>query len=106
MKQTLNILFSCIVVSLFATVTGCGYDKIEVSSASVASPMPSQNPLLKVFIENSGSMDGYMCDGSQLKDAIYDYISDINMVSSKSKLYYINSMLIPYYCCPLKLLVG
>lgn len=41
-------------------------------------------------------MDGYMCDGSQLKDVVYDYISDINRISSKTELYYINSMLIPY----------
>ena len=37
-----------------------------------------------------------MCDGSQLKDVVYDYISDLNRVSSKTGLYYINSMLIPY----------
>ena len=41
-------------------------------------------------------MDGYMCDGSQLKDVVYDYISDLNRVSSKTELYYINSKLIPY----------
>ena len=41
-------------------------------------------------------MDGYMCDGSQLKDVVYDYISDVNRVSAKTDLYYINSVLIPY----------
>lgn len=62
----------------------------------MASAQPSKNPCLKVFIENSGSMDGYMCEGSQLKDVIYDYVSDINRVSQKTELYYINSVLIPY----------
>lgn len=96
MKQTLNILLFCTVVILLAVVTGCCHDKIEVSATPVASAMPSQNPCLKVFIENSGSMDGYMCDGSQLKDVVYDYISDLNRLSSKTELYYINSKLIPY----------
>ena len=96
MKQTFNILLFCIAVSFLAAFTGCGHDKIEVSSEPVASAIPSKNPCLKVFIENSGSMDGYMCDGSQLKDVVYDYVSDVNRVSSKTELYYINSMLIPY----------
>lgn len=95
MKHALNILSFCIAVIFQAVFTGC-HDKIEVSSTPVAYVLPSQNPHLKVFIENSGSMDGYMCDGSQLKDAVYDYISDINRVSSKTELFYINSMLIPY----------
>lgn len=41
-------------------------------------------------------MDGYMCDGSQLKDAVYDYISDLNRNTSSTELYYINSKIIPY----------
>lgn len=41
-------------------------------------------------------MDGYMCDGSQLKDAIYDYISDLNRSTDTTSLYYINSQIIPY----------
>lgn len=96
MKQTLNTLLFCIAVILLAAITGCIHDKIEVSSTPEESAMPSKNPCLKVFIENSGSMDGYMCDGSQLKDVVYDYISDLNRVSSKTELYYINSKLIPY----------
>lgn len=41
-------------------------------------------------------MDGYMSDGSELKDAVYDYISDLNRVSAKTCLFYINSSIIPY----------
>ena len=96
MNKTINILLFCIAVIFIAAVAGCGSDKIEVSSTSVESTIPSQNPCLKVFIENSGSMDGYMCDGSQLKDVVYDYISDVNRVSAKTDLCYINSVLIPY----------
>lgn len=90
------MLLICTATILLAAIIGCSHDKIEVSSTPVESAMPSKNPCLKVFIENSGSMDGYMCDGSQLKDVVYDYISDLNRVSSKTELYYINSKLIPY----------
>lgn len=74
---------------------GCS-SKIDVSSESVASTIKSDKPVLKVFIENSGSMDGYMCNGSQLKDAIYDYVSDLNRSTDTTELYYINSVIIPY----------
>lgn len=55
---------------------GCGGKRIEVSvaegyvSSQNVSSLRSDSPNVKVFIENSGSMDGYMCDGSQLKDAV------------------------------------
>lgn len=96
MKKALKILLFCTATILLVVVAGCSHDKIEVGSTPVPSAIPSQNPCPKVFIENSGSMDGYMCDGSQLKDVVYDYISDINRISSKTELYYINSMLILY----------
>lgn len=96
MNKTINILLFCIAVSFLAALTGCGHDKIEVSSEPVASTIPSKDPCLKVFIENSGSMDGYMCDGSQLKDAVYDYVSDLNRHTDTTQLYYVNSQIIPY----------
>lgn len=97
MRSKLIVIFliSIVIVSVM-TMTGCGHDKIEVNATSVVSSIPSNNPRVKVFIENSGSMDGYMCDGSQLKDAVYDYISDLNRNTSSTELYYINSKIIPY----------
>lgn len=53
-------------------------------------------PTLKVYIENSGSMDGYMCNGSELKDAVYDYVSSLKSYSKQTLLYYINSQIVPY----------
>lgn len=51
---------------------------------------------MNVFIENSGSMDGYMCNGSELKDAVYSYISKLNRNTDTTKLFFINSDIIPY----------
>lgn len=40
-------------------------------------------------------MDGYMCDGSELKDATYNYLSALNNKTETMQLYYINSEVIP-----------
>lgn len=98
MKHQIQIIliFSSIAVIFLTAIVGCSHNKIEVSSKPIVSTIPSNNPSVKVFIENSGSMDGYMCDGSQLKDAVYDYVSDLNRNATSTKLYYINSQIIPY----------
>ena len=67
------------------------------SSASVGvNPIPDP-VVLKVYVENSGSMDGYMCAGSELKDAVFDYISDIRKSAKTYELYYVNSQIVPYH---------
>lgn len=69
---------------------------IVVTTPEVASPISDIRPVVKVYLENSGSMDGYMCNGSQLKDAIYDYISDVKRESDTVELNYINNQIIPF----------
>ena len=76
--------------------TNCGSEKIKVSSELRNSTINKTPPTIKVFLENSGSMDGYMCDGSQLKDAVYAYLSDLKLNSSSLELNYINSKIIPF----------
>ncbi len=51
---------------------------------------------LKVYVENSGSMDAYMCPGSELKDAVFDYVSNLKNDVKSVELNYINSKIIPY----------
>lgn len=76
--------------------TSCANNKIEVSSELTNSTINKTPPTIKVFLENSGSMDGYMCDGAQLKDAMYAYLSDLKLCSSSLELNYINSKIIPF----------
>ena len=96
LKTLILPLSICICVALMFSCISCKKKKIEVSAHTVTSTIKTDKPYLKVFIENSGSMDGYMGDGSQLKDAIYDYVSDLNSYTEKTELYYINSDTIPY----------
>lgn len=74
---------------------GCRGDKIVVEAENNPNPISAIKPILKVYIENSGSMNGYMCDGSQLKNAVFDYISDLGPHTT-TKLNYINNKIIPY----------
>ena len=72
-------------------------NNIKIDWEEVAVPaLMSDSIELKVYIENSGSMDAYMCPGSNLKDAVFDYISELKKLTSCTSLYYINSKVIPY----------
>ena len=68
---------------------------IEWQSCAVP-PVDGDSIELKVYVENSGSMDGYMCAGSDLKDAVFDYVSDLKRLCTSCSLNYINSKIIPY----------
>lgn len=54
-----------------------------------------KNTELNVYIENSGSMYGYVVPGADFTDDLYRYISRMSRYSSKTKLNYINSKIIP-----------
>lgn len=71
-------------------------NKIKIEWEEVAVPTPNDSIELKVYVENSGSMDAYMCSGSNLKEAVFDYISDLKKYTTSDSLFYINSKRIPY----------
>lgn len=85
-------------VGIFMTILFSGSHKVELEWDSTMLPQSKfdGNLSLLVYVENSGSMDGYMCTGSELKDAVFDYVSDLKKDSKKCDLYYINSRIIPY----------
>lgn len=90
------VLCLLIIIIIVATCSGRG-SKIEISWDEVNAPSAKADSIeLKVYVENSGSMDAYMCTGSNLKDAVFDYVSDLKRVSKSCSLYYINSQIIPY----------
>lgn len=95
-KPVIIVIVAVIAIAIVLSLSLGGQSKLEVTHPVFESPIRKDSMNIKVFIENSGSMDGYMCDGSQLKDAVYDYVSDLNRISANTKLYYINSDTIPY----------
>ncbi|UKK51685.1 hypothetical protein L6472_03610 [Prevotella sp. E13-17] len=88
-------LCSLIVVVVIMTCVG-PKNKIKIEWEKVSVPTFNDSIELKVYVENSGSMDAYMCSGSNLKDAVFDYISDLEKYSTSDSLFYINSKIIPY----------
>ena len=85
-----------IVIAVISTCVGGG-SKIKLQWNAVLPPEEINDSVeLKVYVENSGSMDAYMCAGSNLKDAVFDYVSDLKRLTTSCSLYYINSKVIPY----------
>ena len=69
-----------------------GNDGRYVVSYDEIKPIKSYRPSkIKLYIENSGSMDGYMFDGSELKDAVYSYVSGLSTHSDTTELYFVNT---------------
>ena len=62
---------------------------------SLAGP-PPEEATYQVFLENSGSMDGYVRGTTAFKDDIYQLLVDIGYISDRLMLFYINSQPIPY----------
>lgn len=95
-----SVLCTIILIVAIFTCIGGG-SKIEVilpeqpnNEDTVNSEEVKDSIKLKVYVENSGSMDAYMCAGSNLKDAVFDYVSDLKRLSTSCSLYYINSKVI------------
>ena len=90
------VLCTVIIIAAISTCIGGG-SKIKIEWEENANISPTADSTeLKVYVENSGSMDAYMCSGSNLKDAVFDYVSDINKHVTSTSLYYINSQIISY----------
>lgn len=58
-------------------------------------PVDLEKLQVNLYVENSGSMDGYMHDGYAFKDAVFGYMTSINKFVGDTKFYYINSKILP-----------
>lgn len=92
----LIVICTIIIIAVISTCVGKG-SKIILTWDAVPAPKKIKDSIeLKVYVENSGSMDAYMCAGSNLKDAVFDYVSDLKRLTTSCSLYYINSKVIPF----------
>lgn len=84
---------SLFVMSLFLTV-GCSNGwKLKVEGGE--QQKTDKQFAVKVYIENSGSMNGYLCNGAEFKDAIYSYLTAFNGYATDVDLNYINAQTVP-----------
>lgn len=98
MSKKVIIPIILLLILVFCAMSTCtGGNKIKLNWDKVDCKSPDIDSIeLRVFVENSGSMDAYMCLGSNLKDAVFDYVSDLKKLSQEYSLFYINSKEIPY----------
>ena len=85
-----------IVVFLLLCIFLLHNNDFSVRWTPVSKQQTTEAPVIKVYLESSGSMDGYLCDGSEMKDAVYSYVSTLASHSDTLELYYINTEIIPY----------
>lgn len=93
MKPLVGIVFLFVIGAL--TFVFCSKSATTITTKG---PEASDTPpkfSVKVYIENSGSMDGYMCNGSEFKDAIYSYLTALNGYATRMELNYVNSRVVP-----------
>ena len=97
MNKKIIIPFALCVIIMIASISTCigGSSKVKLEWDKVTPSTAVNDSIeLKVYVENSGSMDAYMCSGSNLKDAVFDYVSDLKRNSTSCSLFYINSRVI------------
>lgn len=68
-----------------------GGGEYTVSYDAISPIKPYKPSKVKLYIENSGSMDGYMFNGSELKDAVYSYVSGLSTHTDTTEVYFVNS---------------
>ena len=92
--SNLRTVFYTFILLSSVLLAGCGNSwKLKTKGPQANEEAPKF--AVKVYIENSGSMNGYMCDGAELKDAVYSYLSALNSYASSMQLNYINAEVVP-----------
>jgi hypothetical protein len=71
---------------------------INGTSSTVITKKELPKPVVNVYVENSGSMDGYVKGVTEFEQIVYNYLTDIKItgIASSLNLFYINSKPILY----------
>lgn len=96
-------LFNCIASTcLVAVMTACGGGPpvpvpVNPGNTVVESVLnaPATKCVYNIYVENSGSMYGYVKGVTEFEQSVYSYLSDIKIseICSEMNLYYINSVM-------------
>ena len=95
-KTTFISRWMAVLIGLFMLFS-CGGGTYDVKNKHPlqSTTKSTKNIKLNVYIENSGSMDGYMHPSSEFKNDLYSYIGALSSEVKSTKLNYINSQIIP-----------
>lgn len=96
MKNQSNLLFLMLVMVYCMLTSSCGGNKVQLSWSEVK-PAEQSKFKVNIYVENSGSMNGYMCAGSEFKNVVHYYANELEDLADTTSLYFINSQIIPYH---------
>lgn len=100
MNKTIPLFAIVLMLSLFNSCNSCNSNsgrKMKPTALSSSCKAEKPKPNFNVYIENSGSMNGYVKGVTEFEQAVYNYLSDIKIakITDSLNLYYINSEIIP-----------
>ena len=96
MSKVIQTLYLFAVIILLASCGNSGKKTNEEIALKDAIKVETIKPTVNVYIENSGSMDGFVNRGNEFTSFITSYLTDISIkYSNDINLYYINSQIIP-----------
>ena len=85
---------------------GCSGGRKRYNENGNPKPLPAdatvtveiKKPVINVYVENSGSMDGYVKGVTEFEQSVYNYLSDIKIsaITDSLNLFYINSQIIKF----------
>ena len=90
-NKYLPLIIVLILVAILVPFIIDGDGKYIVSYDAISPDTQYKPSKVKLYIENSGSMDGYMFNGSELKDAVYSYVSGLSTHTDTTEVYFVNS---------------
>jgi len=95
--KAIHLLQGFVVILLLTTCGNSGNKTNGKIILKVPVKVVAIKPTVNVYIENSGSMDGYVKGVTEFEQAIYNYLTDIKIsqFSDSLNLFYINSEIIP-----------
>jgi hypothetical protein len=97
-KKTMQTILTITILTIaIVSITACngnrnrGNNKIKKEDSTIIANT------VNVYIENSGSMDGYVNGDTEFKQAVFGYLGRIKMsgIFDTLNLYYINSIILP-----------
>lgn len=92
-KNKLLVQLFCFVMVLASCDTG---GKVKITWNAPATPSVMGKAKVNFYVENSGSMNGYMCEGSEFKNVIHYYANELTNIADSVNLYFINSQTISF----------
>lgn len=96
LRKVSHISFILFAVALMLLLASCSSYKVRIYPDK-SKQVDASTAVINVYIDNSGSMNGYVLPGSQFKDDMYSYVSALSAKACKTNYYYINTEIIPVH---------